>query len=68
MVEYVTQNGWYQFHKCTCGGTLSLSFKNPNKGGMKLKIKPNRNTWQMSGTRKASGVGLDTLKTYLDEL
>ena len=68
MIEYITENDWYQFHRCTCGGTLSVSFRNPNKGGAKLKIQPNRNKWIMSGSLSAKGVGLESLKTYLESL
>ena len=70
MIEALTSRGWYQFHKCTCGGTLSIKFKHPSKPGIIFKIKPNKNTWQylVNNRVTAQGVGIETLKTKLDEV
>lgn len=69
MIEALTSRGWYQFHKCTCGGTLSIKFKHPSKPNLIVKVKPNRNTWEylVGKVRESQGVGVNTLIQKLDE-
>lgn len=66
MIEILVSSGWYQYHKCTCGGTLSIKFKHPNKPGSIIKIKPNKNYWEYLVSNMKQKIGtFDDLQSFI---
>ena len=45
MRKQLEDAGWYVWHRCTCGGTLTEKYKHPGRPGEQFKVKPNRGTW-----------------------
>lgn len=70
MIEVLTQNGWYKWTSCTCGGSYKEKYKHPSKPDKQIHIRPNQNKWFYLQNKRiwGQGTGAAALAAKLTEI
>jgi len=57
MKQLLESYGWWQYHSCTCGGSLKQKFKHKDKPTTEIHIRPNKNKWFLMISNKVAAQG-----------